>query len=167
MVLSFSHPILLGGWRTRLLSNYAICLQKFLKQMRHALTPIVRVKDFDIGRKLGLNMSMKELEIRKYFIFRMQEINPHKTTIVVNKSDKVLVISMISNRCHTPHITMYHIKRLDYSWCVSGKWQSQQELKSIWTTLRDGDSLFPSKPEFSKSWSTLEFGCPRCLCHAR
>lgn len=42
----------------------------------------------------------------------MQEINPCETTIVVNESNKVLVINMRSNWCHNPHITMYQIKRL-------------------------------------------------------
>jgi hypothetical protein len=65
--------------------------------MRHILTPIVRTKDFDLGRKLGLDMCMKNLKNRKYFVFRMKEINPCETAIIVNHSDKVFVISMRSD----------------------------------------------------------------------
>jgi hypothetical protein len=89
--------------------------------MRHLFTPIVRMKDFDLGRKLGLDICMKNLQNRKYFVFRMKEINPCEMAIVVNKSDKVFVIRMRSDWCHTPYITMYQIKRLDYVWCVNRK----------------------------------------------
>jgi hypothetical protein len=44
---------------------------------------------------------------------------------------------------------------------------SLQELHSNWTALRDSDFVFPSKPESNKLWSTLEFGCLRCLCHVQ
>ena len=82
------------------------------------------MKNFDIGRKLGLNMCMKKLKNIKQSIFRMQKVNPCEATIVINKSDKVLVISMGSNWRHSPHITVYQIKRLDYLRCVNGKWQN-------------------------------------------
>lgn len=97
MILSFNHPICLGGWKIRLLRDYAISVQKILKQIRYVFTLIVKVKDFDIGKKLGLNMSLKELENGKYFIFKMQEINLREMSIVVNKSDEIFVTSMKSN----------------------------------------------------------------------
>jgi hypothetical protein len=65
--------------------------------MRHTLTPIVKTKDFDLGRKLGLDICMKNLKNIKYFIFRMKETNPCETTIAINKSNKVFVISMRSD----------------------------------------------------------------------
>ena len=129
-ILSFSHPILMRCWRARALRNDAMMLKEVLKQMRHILTLIVKTKDFDLGWKLGQDMCMKNLKNRKYFVFRMEEINPCETAIVVNKSDRVFVISMRSDRCHTPHITMYQIERLDYVWCVNRKVQSFTFAKS-------------------------------------
>jgi len=38
---------------------------------------------------------MKEFECREYFSFRTQKVDPCKTTIVVIKSDKILVMCMI------------------------------------------------------------------------
>src|ERR1044072_6191973 len=76
--------------------------------------PIVRAKNFNFGRKLGLNIGMKKSGSREDFTFRPQKIDPCETTIVINKSDKVLVMSMRYNRCYPPYITMNHIKSLSY-----------------------------------------------------
>lgn len=73
---------------------------------------------------------MEKLENRKNFSIRMKEIDPGKATIVVNANDKVFKICMRSHGSYTPHIAIYHFKRLEYLRCVSGDGQNLTLAKS-------------------------------------
>ena len=70
-----------------------------------------------------------------------------------------------------PHKSLWIMSKglFTFDWWIGNgrilRLPSLQELQSNWTTLKDGECLLPRTLNSIKSWSTLEFGWPRRLCH--
>ena len=109
-IFAFCHPILLRSIWTRSLRQNTFLLKIFLKLIRHILTTRVRAKFFNTCLKLSFNICQKFLKHRKHFRFRPKNIYPGKPTVIINKRDKIFIVSMRNYTRHTPHITMNQLK---------------------------------------------------------
>lgn len=89
-----------------------ICLffKVLLKLTRHVFTTRVKTKFYNTSLKLSFNICKKFLKHRKHFRFRPKKIYPSKLTIIINKCDKIFIMSMINYMRHSPHITMNRFK---------------------------------------------------------
>ena len=72
MVLTFDYTILLWSMRTRGLMYQPMLVEVLLELSIHIFTAIIRAKDFEFGRKLGLNHCVKRAEGNKNLIFVFQ-----------------------------------------------------------------------------------------------
>jgi len=111
---SFAMNIILlgGGIRTRSLRQDPNLLKVLLKLMRHIFTTRVRAKFFNTCFKLSFNICQKFLKHRKHFRLRSNKIYLSKTTVIINKCNKIFIAIMESYKRHSPHITLNHLKTI-------------------------------------------------------
>ena len=71
-ILTFYYTVLLWSMRTRGLMYQPMQVEVLLELSIHVFTVIIRAKDCEFGRKLGLNHYVKRAENNKNLIFVFQ-----------------------------------------------------------------------------------------------
>lgn len=91
--LVYFHPILLSSIGTRSLRQNEF-FKVLLKLMRYVFTTRVIMKFFYTILKLSFNICKKFLKHRKHFRFKPKKIYLSKTIVIINKRDKIFIMSM-------------------------------------------------------------------------
>jgi hypothetical protein len=80
------------------------------KTTKKVLTPIIRLNNFDVGVKLCLNHFVKRLENREHLTFSFQQIDPCGLRKIINKRNKLTIISYRNNPRRALNINMNNNK---------------------------------------------------------
>lgn len=109
-ILKLSDPILLRTVRTRSLRRNTSRFQILLKIIGHIFFLELENNIFNTRRKLSLKKSNKSLKNREHIGFRLKEIYPSETIIVINEGHEILILSMRKYRTHTSFANMNNLK---------------------------------------------------------
>lgn len=86
-----------------------------MKLVRHIFTSWIRSQDFD-REKLIIYKSKETLKGRENLTLCIEKINLYEANIIIDKSNKLFIMSMRYYRCNTLYITINNIKKIWKAW---------------------------------------------------